>query len=112
MLTSLGELMIKGYAQRRVDRDAWEIALFESFSNERTLVYTFEFKSHIIDASCIFPTTIIENSDHGTKPLIALSKAMQEMGIMQDDATSAELKATKYHLEDFRKLVFKIKENK
>jgi hypothetical protein len=104
--------MIKGYAQRRVDRDAWEIALFESFSNERTLVYTFEFKSHIIDASCIFPTTIIENSDHGTKPLIALSKAMQEMGIMQDDATSAELKATKYHLEDFRKLVFKIKENK
>lgn len=92
--------MIQGHAQRRVDRDAWEIALYDqSFS------YTLEITKHKLKQGLAFPTTLI--SRHEMTPLLGLAKAMIEMGILKDDATTAELKATKYHLEDMRKLTFK-----
>jgi hypothetical protein len=94
--------MIKGYAQRRLDRDAWEIALVDR-DNKRC--YTFEFKSH--DAASVqTETTLVDSSLEYTGILQALTEALNQMGLFPDNATAAELKATKLHLEDLRKLVF------
>ena len=41
-----------------------------------------------------------------TEPLLLdVAEALQRVGIMPNDATTSELKATKYHLEDMRKLI-------
>ncbi len=96
--------MIKGFAQRRLDRDAWEVALIDA-DNKRA--YTIEFKAHPIEKEgFVAETSLIPRELEMTGLLKALADALNQMEIFPDDATTAELKATKFHLEDMRKLVF------
>jgi len=92
---------MKGYAERRLELMAWEI-----FLGDRDNVYTIEFKQHKRATEMQKSETTILSIQ--SIPLLkALAEAMQEMGVLQENGTTAELKATKYHLEDMRKLALK-----
>lgn len=96
---------VKGFAQRRIDRNAWEIALWDK---DRQTSYTIEFKSHKVDNEDIqIETTLILDDPNQMEILKSLAEALYQIGILPGTATEAELKATKYHLEDMRKMVFK-----
>lgn len=88
----------------RVDRYAHEIGIVNG-KNERELkCYTIEFKEHDRVLNDSFPTTVVDIDSKEFEILKALSTALMEMGIFPESATQSELKATKYHLEDMRKL--------
>ncbi len=93
--------MIKGYAQRRIDKYSWDIGLIgEKFS------YTFEIKKHSRQESLVSEISSVRIDDEeAMATLRALSEALQEMGLFPQNAVQSELKATKYHLEDMRKMV-------
>lgn len=101
--------MIKGYAHRRIDRLAWEIAVVD----DRTkIAYTLEFKAHKpVEPGLLLKegveTTFISDDGEGREIMQGFADALNQMGFIPDDATTSELKATKYHLEDMRKLALK-----
>jgi hypothetical protein len=101
--SACGEEMIKGNAIDRIDRRAWEIAVYD---DEQRVVYTFELTRHQIDPNSAryapIQTTLVDYLDKDV--MRGIAEAFRKMGIMDDSATTAELKATKYHLEDMRKL--------
>lgn len=94
---------MKGYAQRRLDQNAWEIALIDS---QRNRSWTFTFFEHDFPRNGRCETTIIP-FEKDMDLLQALAQALQEMGVFPESATTAELRATKFHLEDMRKLALK-----
>lgn len=94
--------MIKGYAQRRLDMDSWEIALVDSLNKRH---YTIEFKSHDSEPESLKQTSIIGREIQEMGILKALADALIQMEVFPRDATQAQLEATKYHLEDMRALV-------
>lgn len=95
---------MKGYAQRRLDRDGWEILLLDESRNR---CFTMEFREHTFVESMNNEVTFVARKD--IYLLHAISEALVEMGILDGSATEAELKATKFHLEDMRTLVFEEK---
>ncbi len=50
-----------------------------------------------------YNATIVKRID--IAPWIGLAQAFQEAGLIPKSAVDAELKATKYHLEDMRKMI-------
>jgi hypothetical protein len=91
-------------AQRRIDRNAWEIAIYD---DQRKLSYTMEFKVHEAKDDYSFETSMFSLHSDQIDMLKAFASALQQMEIMPESATTAELKATKAHLEDMRTLVLK-----
>lgn len=70
-----------------------------------TKCYEFTCIEHNVPESLCGRPTVIKKDQIG--PWRGLAKAFQKMDLLSDDATKTELKATKYHLEDMRKLTFK-----
>lgn len=101
--------MIKGYYRLAMDRDAHEIALID---RDRCMSYTIEFRAHKYERdnfSDKIPLTTISRTDNLEEMLTALASVMRQMDLLDGSATDAELKATKYHLEDMRELAKRIK---
>jgi|ERR1700722_10427635 len=101
--------MIKGHAVERVDRMAWEIAVVDT---QRELAFTFEWTVHSLKGRDrgkvdFVPTSMVPMDGEMMEMLRGLAEAMMKIGVLNDTSTTAELKATKYHLEDMRKLTFK-----
>ncbi len=100
--------MIKGHAVERVDRMAWEIAVVDT---QREFAFTFEWTVHSLkgrDRGTIdyVPTSMVQMDGESMEMIKGLAEAFMKMGVLADTSTTAELKATKYHLEDMRKLTF------
>jgi hypothetical protein len=98
--------MTKGYAADDISRTAWEICLFDE---KRNIAFTFELTAHSLQdhvKGTRMPTSSIPYNGEFMDAFRALAEAMTKMGLMNDSATTSELKATKYHLEDMRKLTF------
>lgn len=94
--------MIKGIATYRVDLDAWEFGLID---RENARCFTIEIKEHMLKPGMRAETSVFQ---HGQEDIAtALSQVLTQMGILSGNATDTELKATKYHLEDMRKLALK-----
>jgi hypothetical protein len=93
--------VIKGYAERRLDRFAWEVAIVD---RERKRSYTMDFRVHDLKDGELTPTTLFPLDD--LEVVKAFAEALQVMGVLSPDAVTSELKATKFHLDDMRKLVF------
>lgn len=99
--------MIKGYWERRYDKNCESIYLLD---RDKRICYTLEFKAHVVAEGEINKSTDINiNNDLGL--LEALAQALQMGGYIPKSAVEAELGATKFHLEDMRKIVFKVLEN-
>ncbi len=93
---------MNGYAQKRIDRLAWEIALVDRHTRTS---YTIQFTCHENKKpENQLETTFINDDGHSMEIMKALAEALTQMGLMPISATDSELKATKYHLEDMRKL--------
>ena len=76
---------------------------FYIFNRELNIAYTFEFTAHQVNEGQTIPATeIILKDPDGI--LNAMAEAFQQAGILPQSAVDAELKATKYHLEDMRKI--------
>lgn len=97
--------MIKGYAVESLPYDCWEIAILD---RENKIAFTFELVRHDMRGkdSERAPTSKVSHQGQWMEAMRGLSEAMAKMGLLKDDATVAELNATKYHLEDMRKLTF------
>lgn len=94
--------MVKGYWDKRFDKACESIYLLDRDNN---IAYSFEIIAHEIKGDEQMPSTDI-NLDDPLGVLRGLAEALQMGGYIPKAATDAELKATKYHLEDFRKLAF------
>lgn len=96
--------MIKGYWEKRLDKRCESFYLVD---DDKNISYTFEMSAHHLEAGSITPSTDIPSDNLGI--LSALAEALQAGGYIPKSAIDAELKATKYHLEDMRKLTLKDK---
>ncbi len=77
----------------------YRIALFNEETSE---AITFEIKTSKVEESQQLPTTNIPYRNNGL--LLALANALKEVGVMPGGDQEQELKATKHHLEDMRKI--------
>ena len=93
--------MIKGYGQENIALQSFEIALVDRENNKG---YTISIHCHNYKANEILDTTKIPFEQKDI--LLALGNALIGLEILKEDSTSAELKATKFHLEDMRKIIF------
>ena len=97
---------MKGKYFTSLHRNGWELLI-----NDETNCYTLEFKKHEMpEIGSIHPTTLIPFD--GKPILMALAQILTDMDLLPRNANSAELKATKYHLEDMRNLIFKFQPKK
>ncbi len=94
------EIRVRGHGQKRFEYLSWEFVV----ANEQgTKCYTFDIKEHDIeDRFLTYPTTKVKFEEEAI--LRGLAEALKEMNFLPGDATTSELRATKYHLEDMRKL--------
>jgi hypothetical protein len=93
-------MMIKGYWQKRYDKMCDSFYLID---REERVAYTFEFTVHKVKPGIEMPSTDCD-LDHGPGLMRALAEALTQAKYLPQSATDSELKATKYHLEDMRKL--------
>lgn len=95
--------MIRGFGQKRIEyRDGIEIVLAD---HEREVCYTIQFTAHAWNPGFKAQTTLLDGEEK-TQIARAIGEALQQVGLLPASAVDTELKATKYHLEDMRKLVF------
>ncbi len=95
-------MSVKGYYQKRIDRLAHEFCIYDDVKD---CFYTMTFTVHKkVDPTIQQPTTIVAMDSEGESLIRGIAEALTEGGFMPKSATDAELKATKYHLEDMRKL--------
>lgn len=103
---------VHGHAVKalQIGPDGWQILVGSRGRNVETY-YTFDIKAHHIEHKARHqecPLTKISGND--LEALQGLSEALADMGIMPrtivEASKAAELKATKIHLEDMRKLTF------
>lgn len=80
-------------------------------NDDASQAYTIEFKAHRMEEGTIIPVTKLEKNV-GESFFEAMAKALQQRGQIPQSAVDAELKATKYHLEDMRLLGGVISERK
>ena len=80
---------------------SYQLAIGDLYS-VKNRIYTLEIKEHIVDGGSMeTPTTVIKRDE--IPVLQAIGRALQKEGMLEDlNADAAELKATKYHLEDMR----------
>lgn len=95
--------MIIGYWERRVDKDCETIYLID---REQKLSYRFQITVTKTELGTYHEGTDFDSQD-GLGIMKALAEALQMGGYIPKAATDAELSATKYHLEDLRKLAIK-----
>lgn len=100
--------MIRGDIEKNIFSRSHDLVLYDE---EKEVAYTFEIKEHKLDENDSCPVTKFKygGSNHD-KILHGFAEALQKIGLIPKSATDAELKATKYHLEDMRKQVFKYEE--
>lgn len=92
----------------------WELFIVDEQRDES---WVLKFEKYKIETRYqhIEPTFFSDGTTYGKHPesldtvanqefLQKFGQALQEAGFMPDNATQAELKATKFHLEDMRKL--------
>ena len=98
--------MNKGNAEYDISTTSWEIC---NYDEKRNIAFTYEITAHSLQdhvKGTRMPTSSIPYNGEFMDAFRALAEAMTKMGLMNDSATTSELKATKYHLEDMRKLTF------
>lgn len=95
--------MIKGYFQARPEF-ARGMAIY-LIDDARNKCFTFEFTEHDWEEGMAAQESLIKGP-LGDDLLRALGEALVMGGFLPQSAVDTELKATKYHLEDMRKLVF------
>jgi len=104
--------MLKGrYYQNPVKRFADEIYIFDDRENITVKIdVTFTKHNGDIKGFELEPTLSLQRDDdfNGKEFLVALSEALQEMGIYPENPEVKEIKATKYHLEDMRKIALNL----
>ncbi len=88
--------MIKGFWQRRVEKQCESIYLFD---RDRRMAYTFTITQHKVEPACEIPGTDLSDEDG---LMSAMAEALQAGGYIPKSAVDAELAATKRHLEDMR----------
>ena len=98
--------MTKGYYQKSLEKMSESIYLVD---RENNMAYTFSTTVHKMSQGELIPCTDIAFENSGGL-LRALAEALQMGGYIPNSANDAELKATKYHLEDMRSLVLERKE--
>lgn len=94
---------IRGDSVRAVERGA---NVYQIFVGSGEKYYSLDIREHELKEGFMLehPTYVTdENRDF----FIGLAEALQSMELFPRDADKAEIQATKYHLEDMRKLVFK-----
>ena len=91
--------MTRGFHQYDVSSDTDAIYIVDRESEK---AYTFKIESMQLSKGFAAPSSRINNEDRHV--LRALAEALQQAGILPMSASDAELKATKAHLEDMRKL--------
>lgn len=99
--------MIKGFYQKRIDRLAHEICLFDE-DNKQYITLTFN--AHKFEEGQEAKTTLVSLDGYADRVLVGLAEALMLGGFLPQSSTDAELRATKYHLEDMRKLALSWKE--
>ncbi len=93
---------MKSKVVERLDKLGFEFALY---SEDQRFFYTFDLKiHHEPEKGHAYPTTIIPFAQK--EVLIELGNCLIELGIMKDHASTKELSATRFHLEDMRKIAF------
>ncbi len=80
------------------------ILIVEEPGEKNRTAITIEFKQHLVDESQPLPVTELRKGEGAEKVLRALVNALQQMGLYPDQPLAGEMKATKFHLEDMRKL--------
>jgi hypothetical protein len=96
--------VIKGYWEKRYDKFCESIYLID---DERDTAFTIQITAHKVERGQLCPSSDFGGRDVPLDLLRALAEALQMGGYIPKSAVDAELKATKYHLEDMRKLVLK-----
>lgn len=105
--------MIKAHISYSIYSDKIEIFLVEKAKSERVpLKITVEKQKPAPAGFHIEPSLVLDKEEF-QEIASALYSAVSESGLftIKEDATTSELKATKYHLEDMRALVFEEREN-
>ena len=95
---------VTGYFESRPDRTCNSIYLIDRGGKK---AYTLQIIEHTnMEEGYSVPSTDI---DFGKEEIIvALAEALQKGGYIPQTAVDTELKATRYHLEDMRNIVFKV----
>lgn len=96
--------MVKGYWERAHNKNCETIYLIDK---EKDLFYTLEITAHKRDHGQHNGGTDFDPDD-GLGILKAFAEALQMGGYIPKAANDAELKATKYHLEDMRKITLNL----
>lgn len=78
-----------------------EIAIWDQNTGK---AYTFSFEEKPCGEADMVPVSLVKREDEFI--LKAMAEVLQKMGYIPDGATQAELKATKHHLDDMRKIAF------
>jgi hypothetical protein len=96
--------MIKGYWEKRIEKRCESFYLID---DDKNISYTFEITAHKSEPGTESPSTDIRSDNLGI--INAMAESLQMGGYIPKSAVDAELSATKYHLEDMRKLTLKDK---
>lgn len=95
--------MIGEYDYDILSRQHLILIIDEPGEPNRTAV-TIKFEQHKVDDGYKFPVTKLPKGEGAEKVLRALAQALQQMGLFPESPLAGEMKATKFHLEDMRKL--------
>jgi hypothetical protein len=91
----------------------FELYMFERFHNGRRIYkITIEMQPELIPEGSRADPSLILPEDMARDFIPALIQGLRDANYVQSDAVSTELKATKFHLEDMRKLAMDIKYKK
>lgn len=86
-------------------RRCHQILIVDDPGTEKRTAITIEFTQHrVTDDTKPLPITELRKGEGAEQILRALATALQAMGIFPEHPLAGEMKATKYHLEDMRKL--------
>lgn len=97
---------MKGETDYDLLNRCFRIAIFD----EKTAV-TMTFTTHPAERDRPLPVTEMRKGPETTAILKGLAEALMQLGIMPENGTTAELRATKAHLDDMRRLAMKEKYN-
>ncbi len=106
---------IKGRGQINLRHGSYEIAVYGTkqmdFAYKITIeqIPLFDKRGNPKPTSSELPTTLVPFEQR--EVLEGIGQALVDLGIMKDHGTDQELKATKFHLEDMRTLVFSKPQN-
>lgn len=103
------EWMIETRIERSWAKDGFDLWIFKRANNKCYLAEPINLKFKEMPETFVLPSPTIEmHYDFAIDFLRSMAEELKRHGynVFEPDAISKELKSTKYHLEDMRKLVF------